>query len=334
MRPFQITQSLLGMVGATAGVIGILVALFLIQPLLISLLLLALFPTWLIAVVGSRAFYDFSFGMTPNDRRRAYVRWTMTRRDSAKEVIAFGLGPFLRQMWERLYAERIAELRKLVRRRVLIAVVGSVATALLTVGPVVVLAYLVVSGRMSLPQALAGATAMILLRPSLSGLVFSAAQLYESSLFLEDYADFLRLKPALDGARPARPAPHGFRRLAVEEVTFTYRAALVRPSTACRWRSVSGRWWRWWGKTALGRRPWPSCSAACIRPSPDAFSGTVRTSRIWIPPSCAARSPSSSRTSCSTCCWRAKTSAWAATSASMTGRGSAGRPSSRARTPS
>lgn len=222
MRPFQITQSLLGMVGAAAGVIGILVALFLLQPVLIILLLLALFPTWLIAAVGSRAFYDFSFGMTPNDRRRAYVRWTMTRRDSAKEVIAFGLGPFLRRMWEQLYAERIAELRKLVRRRVVMALVGSVATALLTVGPVVVLAYLVVSGRMSLAQAVAGATAMFLVRPSLSGLVFSATQLYESSLFLEDYADFLRLKPALDAARPARPAPRGFRRLAVEEVTFTY----------------------------------------------------------------------------------------------------------------
>lgn len=229
MRPFQITQSLVGMVGAAAGVIGILVALFLLQPVLIILLLLALVPTWLIAVVGSRAFYEFSFGMTPNDRRRAYVRWTMTRRDSAKEVIAFGLGPFLRRMWERLYAERIAELRKLVRRRVLMALVGSLATALLTVGPVAVLAYLVVRGRMSLPQALAGATAMILLRPSLGGLVFSAAQLYESSLFLEDYAGFLRLKPALDATPASRPAPVGFRRLAVEGVTFSYPSG-TRPA--------------------------------------------------------------------------------------------------------
>jgi ATP-binding cassette subfamily B protein len=222
MRPFQITQSLLGMVGAAAGVLGILVALFLLQPLLIILLLLAIVPTWVIAAVGSRAFYEFSWGMTPNDRRRAYVRWTMTRRDSAKEVIAFGLGPFLRGMWERLYAERIAELRKLVRRRIRMALLGSLATALLTVGPVALLAYLVVSGRMSLPQALAGATAMILLRPSLSGLVFSAAQLYESSLFLEDYAAFLRLKPALEASRQVTPAPAGFHKLAVEAVTFTY----------------------------------------------------------------------------------------------------------------
>jgi hypothetical protein len=93
------------------------------------------------ATVGSRAFYEFSWGMTPNDRRRAYVRWTITNRDSAKEVIAFGHGPFLRKLWERLYAERIAELRKLVRRRIGIALVGSVSAALLTVVPVALLAY-------------------------------------------------------------------------------------------------------------------------------------------------------------------------------------------------
>jgi ATP-binding cassette subfamily B protein len=75
---------------------------------------------------------------------------------------------------------------------------------------------------MTLPQALAGATAMILLRPSLSGLIFSAAQLYESSLFLEDYAAFLRLKPALPAHDSATPAPPGFDTLTVEAVTFTY----------------------------------------------------------------------------------------------------------------
>jgi len=63
---------------------------------------------------------------------------------------------------------------------------------------------------------------MILLRPSLSGLVFAAAQLYESSLFLEDYAAFLRLKPALEAGRSTRPAPLGFHRLTVEGVTFAY----------------------------------------------------------------------------------------------------------------
>jgi ATP-binding cassette subfamily B protein len=224
MRPFQITQSLLGMVGAAAGVLGIIVALFLLQPVLIVLLLLAVVPTGLMATVGSRAFYEFSWGMTPNDRRRAYLRWTITNRDSAKEVIAFELGPFLRKLWERLYAERIAELRKLVRRRVGVALVGSVAAALLTVVPVALLAYLVIAGRMSLPQALAGATAMILLRPTLSGLIFSAAQLYESSLFLEDYAAFLRLKPTLADHDSATLAPPGFDRLTVETVTFTYPA--------------------------------------------------------------------------------------------------------------
>jgi ATP-binding cassette subfamily B protein len=222
LRPWQITQSLLGMAGSGVGVIAIGVALFVLQPLLIPLLVLALVPMWFVAARSSSDFYRYSFGMTPNDRKRDYLRRTLTSRDAAKEIIAFQLGPFLRGLWERLYAERIIELRELIRKHLIRQGLASLATSLLIAVPLLLLTFLVVRGFMSLPQALAAAAGLVLLRPMLGGLVFSGLQLYESALFLDDYEAFLALEPALDAVRPRAPAPSAFDSLRMEGVSFTY----------------------------------------------------------------------------------------------------------------
>jgi ATP-binding cassette subfamily B protein len=222
LRPWQITQSLLGMAGSGVGVIAIGFALFVLQPLLIPLLVLALVPIWFVAARSSSDFYQYSFGMTPNDRKRDYLRRTLTSRDAAKEILAFQLGPFLRGLWERLYADRIAELRELVRKHVVRQGLASLATSLLIAVPLLLLTFLVVRRVMSLPQALAAAAGLVLLRPMLGGLVFSGLQLYESALFLDDYEAFLALEPALEAARPRGPAPAGFDSLRMENISFTY----------------------------------------------------------------------------------------------------------------
>ena len=73
-----------------------------------------------------------------------------------------------------------------------------------------------------MPSAVAAAIAIQQLNGRLSGAVYNASGLYESALFLEDYAAFLRLAPVVEAARPTRPAPDGFATLAVEHVSFAY----------------------------------------------------------------------------------------------------------------
>jgi ATP-binding cassette subfamily B protein len=50
----------------------------------------------------------------------------------------------------------------------------------------------------------------------------SATSLYEATLFIRDYSSFLTLEPAVEADEGTRPAPHGFERLTVENVAFTY----------------------------------------------------------------------------------------------------------------
>jgi ABC-type multidrug transport system fused ATPase/permease subunit len=49
--------------------------------------------------------------------------------------------------------------------------------------------------------------------------------LYESSLFIEDFTSFLAMAPEVEARRRRDQAPTGFRRLRVEDVSFTYPSA-------------------------------------------------------------------------------------------------------------
>ena len=230
-RSFQIVNGFLGLVGSVVASIGILVALATLQPLLIPFVAVGYVPLWIVASRNTQDSYEFSRGMTPNERQRNYLQAILTRRDPAKEVRSFGTADFLRARYDRLYDERMHELRSLARRRTVRSLIGSVGSTGVTAATVLVLAFLYVDGRMDLATMGAAVFGLYQLGGQLRGVHFSAASLYESVVFVRDYAAFLQLTPeATDG----RAAPRSFERLVVEDVSFTYpdsnRPALDRVS--------------------------------------------------------------------------------------------------------
>jgi ATP-binding cassette, subfamily B, bacterial len=227
-RSMQTVQGLLGLVGGAVAAIGIVGALATLQPLLVPLVLLGYVPLWIAAARNSRDLYEFMFGMTPNDRQRMYLQHVLLERDSAKEVRAFGLAPFLRRRYDRLYDEKIAELRALARRRTGRALLGSLASAAVVAGSLAALAWLYSSGRMTLAAAGAAIFGLYQLSGRLRAMHFSASSLYEATLFIRDYRTFLELEPRPQPRVP-RAAPAGFERLTVEAVTFRYPDA-ARPA--------------------------------------------------------------------------------------------------------
>ena len=186
-------------------------------------MLLGYVPLWFVSTLNSRDLYRFMHGMTPNERQRHYLERVLMGRDPAKEVRSFRLATYLRGRYDRLYDERISELRSLARRRTGRSLLGSLASALVTAGTVAVLAWLFVSGRMGLSAAGAAVFGLYQLGGRLRGLYMSATSLYEATLFIRDYSTFLEEEPerwSRDGAD--RRAPRGFQRLAAENVSFTY----------------------------------------------------------------------------------------------------------------
>ena len=135
-RAVQTVNGLLGIVGALVAAMSIVLALVALQPLLLPFVLIGYLPLLVVASLNTRDLYHFSRGMTPNDRQRNYLQSVLMGRNSAKEVRAFNLASFLRSRYDRLYDERIDELRQLARRRTGRSLLGSLAQSAVTVGTI------------------------------------------------------------------------------------------------------------------------------------------------------------------------------------------------------
>ena len=219
MRSFQIVNGFLGLVGSSLASIGLVIALAALQPLLLPFVALGYIPLWIVASRNTRDLYEWTRGMTPNERQRWYLQSILTRREPAKEVRAFGTGGFLRRRYDTLYDERIRELRSLARRRTLRGLLGALASPGGPVAPGAMLAFLYVDERMDLATLGAAVFGLYQLGGQLRGIHASAASLYESVVFLRDYASFLELRPEDSGPTTA---PRSFERISVEDVSFTY----------------------------------------------------------------------------------------------------------------
>jgi ATP-binding cassette subfamily B protein len=169
--------------------------------------------------------FRFRHRMTEIERRRNYLYMLLSGKDAAKELRTFGLGGFLRERFDRLYDEHLAELRKVARRRLRVSLLGNLATTVVLAGIVASLLVLALNGRIGLAEAGTAAGAVFVIGERLMNAVFAAGMLYESSLFIEDFTSFVAMAPKVEAGRPRDPAPEGFRRLRVEDVSFTYPSA-------------------------------------------------------------------------------------------------------------
>ena len=229
-RPLQVANGLLGFIGGVIALLALSVALLSFQPLFLVVVLVAYVPAWVASNRAGRLLHDFAVLQTERDRRRMYLFMVLTRREEAAEVRSYGLGRYLHGWHDRLYDQRIHDMREVVRRRLRLGVAGQLVSALVLPAAVAVLVWLISEGRTTVASAVASAGALVLLNGRLSSLVRSASQLYEGSLFLEDFTGFIEQARTVSVPRAGDPAslpgapsaPDRFSRLAVDGVSFTY----------------------------------------------------------------------------------------------------------------
>lgn len=226
LRAMQTVTGILGLASGAIASIGVIGALAGLQPLLVPLLAAGLVPLWVSSSRNSRDYYRFSFELTSNDRRRLYLQYLMLNRDPAKEIRVFQLGPYLKSRHQELYRERIDRLRRLARKRAIRSVAASLASTCLLAAGVAVLASLYISGRMSLAVTGASLFGLYQLTGRLQVMHFGASALYESTLFVRDYAAFIHE----DGIAPTGPIslPGPLQLLEVRAVDYTYPNASAR----------------------------------------------------------------------------------------------------------
>ena len=152
-RPWQVVEGLTGLAGAAIGIAGITLALLALQPWLVPLVLAAAVPLLIAVARGGELMFGFRHRMTETERRRNYLYMLLAGKDAAKELRAFGLGGFLRERYDRLYDEHMAELRQVARRRLRVSLLGNLATTVVLAGIVAGLLVLALDGRIGLADA-------------------------------------------------------------------------------------------------------------------------------------------------------------------------------------
>jgi ATP-binding cassette, subfamily B, bacterial len=223
VRPVQMTNGLLGIVGGLIAVAGVGVALLVLSPVFFVIVLIATIPAAVAANRGSRLYHRFAVEQTEPDRRRLYLLELLSRREHSAEMRSLGITAFLRSRYDDLYEGRIIHLRSVIRRRLRLALVGQLITTTITFIGLSVLVWQVTNGTISAASGGAAAGAMVLLAARLSSTSADARQLYESSLFLEDFTEFIDALPGITAGREGRaPAPARFSRLVVDRIGFTY----------------------------------------------------------------------------------------------------------------
>jgi ATP-binding cassette subfamily B protein len=221
-QPMNLVFGVSGLARAAIGVIGVTVALVAIEPVLIPMIAIVFLPAWLVASRRGESFYRFFWRITPRDRERNHVAKVLSGRDAAKEVRAFGIAPYLRARYERLYDERIRELRQVARRHLRFSLVANLAIGAILVLTLLLVAWLTLRGGVTLSQAGIALAGVAIVGSRLTEAGYSAGTLSEASLYLDDYRTFLEQLPAADAARPTGAAPVGLERIEVEDVQFTY----------------------------------------------------------------------------------------------------------------
>jgi ATP-binding cassette, subfamily B, bacterial len=214
----EAARGLLSMLTGLAGALGIAGALLTLQPILLPLLLLLAVPLLLVGIVNSRAYYDVLYGLTRDDRRRAYLSRLLVGRAEAKEIRAYDLAPFVRSRYDRLWDERLFRLGRAIRARALRGVVAATASSTLLVGLVVFVVLLSRSNRLDLAAAGTVAVTVVQLGGRLRMLTAGAGSLHECSLFFDDYRALQNIQPTSAGRATAAE----IRRVEVRDLTFTY----------------------------------------------------------------------------------------------------------------
>jgi ATP-binding cassette, subfamily B, bacterial len=221
-RPYQITYGLVATLGAAAASIGLLVAIMLIHPALLPLLLIGGVPVLITSRQQSQLEFDFLAQQTQSMRLRTYLTWVQTGRDEAKEVRAFGLARNFGRRLNNLYADYLRDLAQHLLRRSKLGALGTLGSAVLLALTLLLLVWLISTGRLGIAEAAAALVAIRLLAGQVQHGFTGVQAVFESGLFIDDLDGFLTLAPAAEGGSRHIAPPAEFHRIRADAVSFSY----------------------------------------------------------------------------------------------------------------
>ncbi|MEU9314839.1 ABC transporter ATP-binding protein [Streptomyces sp. NPDC048295] len=202
---------------ATAG--GVLSVL---NPAMLPLLLLAVLPAGIGAVLTARVDYEIHYANVSDRNVRGMMRWWSTTPKYGDEVRANGMTDYL-LFWYRSLSERCDRRTLAAAPRTLrIALLCSLAGGAFLVLTWAVLAWLAVTGRIGLAIAATAVLAVQTMLASLSQVVVNGAAVFHTSLYLGDMQAFLDAAAERAPKRGKRAVTGPVDEIRLDEVFYRY----------------------------------------------------------------------------------------------------------------
>ncbi len=198
-------------------------ALLVYSPLLLLLLLVAVFPSFLGETHFAALEYSLFYRWTPQRRQLDYLRYMGASDETAKEVQVFGLAGWIMERFRNVSARFFEENKKLAIRKSIVSGILALFGTLGYYGAYVVILLRAVAGSITIGSLTFLAGSFARSRDLIQRLLLGASDLYEQSLYLKDLFDFLEMQPTIV-SRPGAPEVPGPLRegFTFEDVGFRY----------------------------------------------------------------------------------------------------------------
>jgi ATP-binding cassette subfamily B protein len=164
-------------------------------------------PGALVRLRFSRKLFAWQQERTAMERQSEYAHQLLIDSTHAKEIRAFGMGERFRGWHRDLRRQLRGELIELARRRSLADLAAGVAAVLAVFGTFAYIAWRAVRGDISLGMMVAYYQAFQTSLGSLQAVLRGFNNLYEDSLFLTYFDDFMALRPTVVSPPQPRPVP-------------------------------------------------------------------------------------------------------------------------------
>ena len=224
-RPTRIVSDVTGLIQNGISLIALLGLLIYLHWIIALVLFVVAFPGILVKVRHSNRLYQWYTQRTETERRAFDYHRMLTNLQHAKELRLFDLGDIFRNRYRDIRAILRGEKLDLAKKRANAEMFAQAVTVVSVFAMVAFIGWETIQGRMTIGDMVMYQQAFQRSQTAMQGIMSSLAGLYENNLFLNNFYEFLNLKPAVFTAdnnklvRPPRPMRKG---ISIEKVHFCY----------------------------------------------------------------------------------------------------------------
>jgi ATP-binding cassette subfamily B protein len=213
----------LGMIEGSIMLVSLMAALVSQSPWLVLLLAVAVIPGF----IGETHFASLNYAImnrwTAQRRELDYLRYVAASNETAKEVQLFGLAPWLIERFKVLSDLFMQISRRMAIRRATITLGLSLISSLAYYGAVIIVIMKAIAGAISIGTLTFLTAAFQRCRDAMAGLLSGIGSIYEQTLYLNDYFEFLATEPTIKSKPDARAVPKPIQQgFVFEDVGFKY----------------------------------------------------------------------------------------------------------------